>query len=550
MNDFKTAHQALIDWAKQCPDRPFLHQPVGANVETYTWAQCEDICRRLAAGFIALGLRPGDKVALLSKNCAEWFLADFAIAMAGMISVPIYPTAGQKTIAHVVTHSEAKAIVVGKLDDPQAPAEAIPENVITISMPYESMRCDYDWQMLLDSHEPATDVCQPSPHDTMTILYTSGSTGQPKGVVISYGAYHYASNSTLTVSEVTPDDRVLSYLPLAHITERTCTAGPAIYSGCQCYFVESLETFKRDLQHAQPTMFISVPRLWVQFQSAVHAQISPRKLSIMLRIPVLGRIVAKKIRRQLGFAHTRRFGSGSAPISPATLLWYQRLGIDIGEGWGMCETSGLSCGNSPFRADRIGTIGVPLDGTEIKLSSENEILIRAPGLFTEYFKQPELTKESFGDDGFFRTGDKGEWDETVQAYRITGRVKDQFKSAKGKYVVPVPIEAKLSANPAIEQICVMGSGLRAPVAVVVLSQSAKSEPAENVDTSLAKILDSVNQTLEKHERLDRIVIAKDEWTIENDLLTPTMKIKRELLESRYKQLIEIECADDVQWENR
>lgn len=550
MHEFKTAHQALVDWAKQCPDRPFLHQPVGANVETYTWAQCEDICRRLAAGFIALGLRPGDKVALLSKNCAEWFLADFAIAMAGMISVPIYPTAGRKTIAHVITHSEAKAIVVGKLDDPQAPSGAIPKDVITLSMPYESAQCDHDWQTLIDSHEPATDVCQPSPRDTMTILYTSGSTGQPKGVVISYGAYHYASSATLTVSGVTPDDRLLSYLPLAHITERTCTAGPAIYSGCQCYFVESLETFKRDLQHAQSTLFISVPRLWVQFQSAVHAQISPRKLSIMLRIPVLGRIVAKKIRRQLGFAHTRRFGSGSAPISPATLQWYRRLGIDIGEGWGMSETSGLSCGNTPFRADRIGTIGVPLDGTEIKLSRENEILIRAPGLFTEYFKQPELTKESFGDDGFFHTGDKGEWDETVQAYRITGRVKDQFKSAKGKYVVPVPIEAKLSANPAIEQICVMGSGLRAPVAVVVLSQSAKSESAENVDTSLAKILHSVNQTLEKHERLARIVIAKDEWTIENDLLTPTMKIKRELLESRYKQLIEIECAGDVQWESR
>jgi long-chain acyl-CoA synthetase len=549
MAGFKTAHQSLADWAKHCPDRPFLHQPVNGNLDVYTWSECCEISRKLAAAFLHLGLAPGDKIALLSKNCAEWMLADFAIAMAGMISVPIYPTAGRETVAHVIAHSETKAVIIGKLDDPQSLSAAIPEGVITIAMRYANMQCAHTWQSLVDAHQPLEQLNRPDPSDAMTILYTSGSTGQPKGVVLPYRAYHYASNATMVVSGVESDDRLLSYLPLAHITERTCTAGPAIYSGCQCFFVESLDTFRQDLHRARVTMFISVPRLWVQFQSAVHAKIPPRKLSLMLRIPFLGAMVARKIRTQLGFSHARRFGSGSAPISPLTLTWYQKIGVDIGEGWGMSETSGLSCGNTPFRPDRVGTIGEPLAGTEMKLSDEGEILIRTPGLFTEYFADVELTQASFTDDGFFHTGDKGEWVEKVQAYRITGRVKDQFKSAKGKYVVPVPIESKMSGNPLIEQVCVMGSGLRAPVAVVVLSPSARSAAKTVIEQSLSDTLNAVNQTLEAHEKLDRVVVVTDEWTIENELLTPTMKIKRDLLEAKYERLISRSHTSDVQWED-
>ena len=230
-------------------------------------------------------------------------------------------------------------------------------------------------------------------------------------------------------------------------------------------------------------------------------------------------------------------------------MWYQKLGINIGEGWGMTETSGLSCANIPFEERRIGTIGVPLEGTELKISEEGELLIRSPGLFTEYFKQPDLTAEAFTDDGFFRTGDKAEWDEEREGYRITGRVKDIFKSAKGKYVVPVPIETRLSANPLLDQVCVLGAGMPAPVAIVVLSDAAQHLPKESVEKSLEATLVDTNKHLESHERLSGVVIVNDEWTTENGLLTPTLKIKRDDLEARYRAIVEKDRGKSVTWES-
>ncbi|MDH3378907.1 MAG: AMP-binding protein, partial [Gammaproteobacteria bacterium] len=390
---------------------------------------------------------------------------------------------------------------------------------------------------MIDGSEPIGSLHRPTSDEMMTILYTSGSTGRPKGVVTSYGAYEYASTSGAELMGLSPEERALSYLPLAHVTERTVIVGPAIYCGYQLFFVDRLDTFVTDLQRAQPTLFISVPRLWVQFQAGVHKKMPPNKLNRLLKVPFIGKLVARKVRKGLGLGNCRLVGSGTAPISPLTLRWYEKIGVHISEGWGMTETTGLSCTNLPFRSECIGTIGAPLPGTEMKLSDAGEVLIRCPGLFTEYYKQPELTAEVFTADGFFRTGDKGEWEEDVQAFRITGRVKDLFKSAKGKYVAPVPIEGKLAGNPLIEQVCVMGAGLRAPVAVVVPSAGARLASRESIHSSFETTLSEVNGMLESHERLSTIYVVDEPWTIENGLLTPTMKIKRDKLEVRYDELI-------------
>ncbi len=549
MTEFKTAHQALVEWAEKTPDRVFLHQPVQGELRNITWREAENSSRCIANALLSLGLEKGDKVAILAKNSAEWILADIAIAMAGMISVPIYPTANANTITYILGQSEARAIFVGKLDEPLVGLGAIPASLPRIAFPYEIDDCQHQWKTLIDNGEPLQQLHEPQPEDVMTILYTSGSTGRPKGVVISYRAYVYGCIAACNIVDVNSGDHFFSYLPLAHITERTITAGPAIYRGAECSFVESLKTFQIDLRRARPTVFISVPRLWVKFQSGVHARIAPEKLKILLSIPIIKNIVARKIRNELGFSNCRSFGSGTAPISPLTLKWYAKLGINIGEGWGMSETSGLSCGNTPFQARRIGTIGVPVDGTEIKISDAGEILIRSPGLFTEYYKQPKLTSESFTEDGFFRTGDKGEWDSAIKAFRITGRVKDLFKSAKGKYVTPVPIESSLSGNPLIEQVCVMGAGLPAPVATVVLSEAGQNLPRETVEKNLKATLIDINGHLESHERLSKMIIVADEWTTENGLLTPTLKVKRDVLEDKYRELIGQDHSSQVAWEN-
>jgi long-chain acyl-CoA synthetase len=549
MTEFKTPADALTELAAAAPDHVFLHQPLDGEVKTWSRADALNDAQRLAGGLRELGLEPGDRVALLSKNCAEWVISDIGISIAGLVSVPIYPTAGDDTIRYVLEHSGAKAIIIGRLDNPAAVEGAVTEQVATIGMRYRSIDCRHDWDDLATRPEPREVSARPSASDPMTILYTSGSTGRPKGVVISYGAFAYASQTCVDVMGMSADDRALSYLPLAHITERAVLVGPAVYSGAELFFAESLDTFREDLGRARPTKFVSVPRLWVQFQAAVHREIPPQRLAMLLRVPVLRGIIARKIRAKLGFGETQMFGSGSAPISASTLRWYERLGIHISEGWGMSESCGLSCSNIPFRSDRIGTIGAPVPGTEMKLSEKGEILIRGPGLLTEYYRQPELTAEAFDEDGFFRTGDKGEWLEDIGAYRITGRVKEIFKSAKGKYVSPVPIESQLAGNALVEQVCVMGAGLRAPVAVVVVSAGAREVPREEVRASLERTLNTTNAMLESHEKLSHIIVDEESWSIENGLLTPTLKIKRGLLEEKYQGLLAKPQGRKVAWVN-
>ena len=546
MTDNQPAHLALLEWADKTPDSRFLNQPVNGELHQISWGQAGDVTRRIASALLAMDLEPGDKVAIVAKNSAEWILADIAIAMAGLVSVPIYPTAGPDTVAHVISHSDARVVFVGKLDDHDKTTSGLPKDILRIAFPYEGIQgCQFAWQQLIDAHAPLEDIAEPGGDDTMTILYTSGSTGLPKGVVITFAAYEYASRAAAATANASTADHFFSYLPLAHITERTCTAGPLLYSGAECSFTESLSTFANDLRRAAPSIFISVPRLWVKFQAGVHAKIAPLKLRIILSVPLIGRLVAARIRRELGFENCRHFGSGSAPISPSTLRWYQKLGVNIGEGWGMSETSGLSCANTPFDSKKIGTIGAPVEGTEMKLSEAGEILLRSPGLFKEYYKNPGLTREVMTDNGFFHTGDKAIWDENLQAYTITGRVKDIFKSAKGKYVTPVPIEAKLASNSLVEQVCVMGAGLPAPVAVVVLTEVAATLPPAEVEQSLSATLNSVNATLESHEKMSHILIASEPWTIENDLLTPTLKVKRDKLEEKYAAAISRDSATPV-----
>ncbi|WJG10150.1 AMP-binding protein [Aliiglaciecola sp. LCG003] len=540
-----TPLEAFYSQVKSHPDKVFLTQPLNGDVTTYTWLECDQMVRKAAAGLLALGLPKGSHIGLISKNCAEWFIADLAIMLSGHVSVPIFPTAGEETIKYVLEHAKCQLVFVGKLEHATEQIKAIPAAVKSVGFPYPGADCDIDWSSFTDI-APYTESPVPSLDDTMTIIYTSGSTGAPKGVLHQYSSISWTAMNSLKELSVGGEDRILSYLPLSHITERILVEMASLYAGMQIFFIESLDTFKTDIQRCQPTLFISVPRLWTRFQMGILAQMPQKKLNFLLNIPIIKGIVAKKIRQGLGLDHARLWASGSAPISPAVIQWFSRIGINISEGWGMTENCAYGTSSVPFRMDKVGCIGKAYKGVDIRISDEGEIQVKGPCNMREYYLEPEKTAEVFTADGYLRTGDKGEIDSDGYVI-ITGRLKDIFKTAKGKYVTPVPIESKLMENPAVEQVCVTGCDLKQPIALLVISEHAKKTDNQQVISSLEITLEKINSKLESHQVLDRLVVVQEEWTIENDLLTPTLKIKRHVLEKKYHEVINAPYKDKVVW---
>jgi long-chain acyl-CoA synthetase len=531
----KTPLEMLYKWEDEQAEHVYLRQPVAGVMREYTWGQVADQARRVAASLLALNLPQGSNIALLSKNCAEWFITDLAIMLAGHVSVPIYATAGRETIKYVLEHAKCPVIFVGKLDKTQEQVAAIVPGIVKIAFPYPNISVDMDWRELL-SHDPFMQKPIPALSSVMTIIYTSGSTGRPKGVVHTYASMCWAASNCINELGLEKSDRILSYLPLAHITERVLVEMASFYGSPQISFLESLDTFSRDIQATQPTLFISVPRLWTRFQMGVLANMPQKKLDLLLSIPIVKHIVAKKIRTKLGLSAARLCASGSAPISEATLRWFLRIGVKISEGWGMTENSAYGTCCVPFREDKIGSIGRVYAGVDIRIAEEGEIQVKGPCNMVEYYLEPEKTAEAFTEDGYLRTGDKGSMDQDGYI-KIIGRLKEIFKTAKGKYVAPVPIEAKLMANSLIEQVCVTGSQLKQPIALVVLSAEASKQDKSVVEESLLETLGETNAHLESHAILDGLLVMQDEWTVDNGLLTPTLKVKRHLLEDKYQELI-------------
>ncbi len=546
--DARTPLAYLYERERDEPDRLFLRQPVNRKYNDYTWGRLADEARRLASALHGIGMAPGDRVAIFSKNCAEWFVADVAIMMAGCVSVPLYSTANERTIAHILQHSGAKAAFVGKLDDWGDQARGFPGHVIRIAMPYGLTGCHHQWTDLLESNPPMAGHPEPDLDQTMTLIYTSGSTGKPKGAVHSYRNFVFAGQRIGQLMGTRPDERILSYLPLAHCTERAYVEAATIVNGGIVHFAESLDTFADDMRMVRPTVFGSVPRLWKRFQLGVLAKMPEEKLQGMLRWPILRSVVKRKIRAALGFEECRWFMSGSAPIAPSLLEWWARLDMPIAEGWGMTES--LAYGTTlPVGAEiRRGSIGKAAPDTEIRLSDEGEIQMRTGCLMQGYYNDPEMTRETITEDGFLRTGDCGEIDADGYVF-ITGRVKDIYKTAKGKYVAPVPIESLIVRNRHIEQACLIGAGMTQPVALIELAESTADLDRQALVRSLEETLGGVNETLESHERIDRFLVASEPWTVENGLLTPTLKIKRHELEARYGEVIRAERDARVVFES-
>ncbi len=522
------------------PDFVYMTQPIGqGQVIDYTWRETLRQARSMAAYLKAQNLAPGAKVAILSKNCAHFIMAELAIWMAGGTTVAIFPTEAGETIRYVLDHSEASFLFVGKLDTWSLQAPFVPATIPCIAFPLAPNTAFTKWDDVIAQTPPLQGDIARAPTDLAMIMYTSGSTGQPKGVMHNFERISVATQGIVKTLQETmgdrDDNRILSYLPLAHVFERAWVGASTLVQGkTHVYFAETLETFVQDLNRAKPTMFISVPRLWLKFQQGVFSKMPPAKLNLLLSIPIIGGLVRKKILKGLGLDHVVVAGSGSAPIPAELITWYRKLGLNLMEGYAMTEDFAYSH-NSTDAINAPGCVGIPLEGVQARISPEGEILVKSPGQMVGYYKRPDLDAEAFTADGFFKTGDQGQ-QRADGLLKITGRVKELFKTSKGKYVAPAPIENKLNVHPMIEMSIVSGVSQPSAYAMVVLAEDIRpkmgdSEVRSQVEQELTALLAQVNSELADYEKLRMLVIANEAWSIENGYLTPTMKIKRNRIEA-------------------
>ncbi|ELR8702072.1 AMP-binding protein [Vibrio vulnificus] len=532
-----TPSDMILKWAKERPHEVYLKQIINRQFVEFTYSEVADKALRLVTALKELGAEPGDRIALISKNCAEWFICDLAMMLGDYVSVPIFPTAGADTIEYCITHSESKILIAGKLDDATATQKVIDDlvDVKSIALPYDSApHCQYQFTTLILQSEPSSDRPQHDDDKLMSLVYTSGTSGLPKGAMLTYGAFSWSVQQLINHIGIQPNDRLFSYLPLAHITERVYIFGSSIMGGVPTAFPESLDTFIEDVKMQRPTLFISVPRLWTLFQQRIQDKLPQKRLNFLLKIPFVSGLIKKKLADGLGLDQARVLGCGSAPVSPALLTWYHSVGLNITEAWGMTESFAYSTLNYPFRADKIGSVGNAGPGIELKIAADDEIMVRGKGLFSGYYKNDIATQEAFDKEGWLHTGDIGRLD--AEGYlTIQGRKKDPFKTAKGKFVSPVPIENKLFEYSRVEMMCLIGLGLPAPILLVV-PHNFPNFDRDRYERTTKRVIAKMNAELESHEQIKGVLMIKDPWSIDNGILTPTLKIKRHVLEQKYHEV--------------
>jgi long-chain acyl-CoA synthetase len=533
-----TPLEAFLAAVKTQPDKVYLRQPLNGVYQDFTWSQVSKKALNIAHQLHKMGITRGDKVAIWSKNCAEWIISDLAIMMAGAVSVPLYPGQSKDTVHYVLEHSEAKVMFVGKHDNDSDVISSIPDGFPVIGFSYYSGKSDLDWDQLAGIDAPIDFKIEIAGLDSlMTIVYTSGTTGKPKGAMHNGRSFAFSSKNGVDQINTGPTDRALSFLPLAHVAERIIIEGQSFYAQFTISFAESLDTFGDNLASVKPTLFFAVPRLWAKFQEGILNKIGgQKKLDRLLSVPIIGKLIARKIRVGLGLNEAHLCASGASPIPRSLIDWFDRIGLEIVEGYGMTENMCYGTFNKTG-ARKIGSVGRPFAQNEVKISEKGEILFKSEALMTGYYKEPEKTAEALVD-GYYHTGDKGRIDDEGYVH-ITGRVKELFKTSKGKYIAPSPIEGLLTSHVFIDQACVMGSGRAQPLAVIELSDTARASDADTIQAEIEKHINTVNTKLEHHERLDCIVISQSIWTVESGLITPTLKIRRESVEGRYYSLGEI-----------
>ena len=532
----------FYDWEEKFKDKPFLRQPFGDSWEEYTWGETGQLARRLATGLKSLGLKKGSHIGLISKNCREWIIADLAIIMAGYVSVPFFPNLKSTEIKSLIEFGEVSALFVGKLENWKEMKNGVDKDLPIIAFPhYENNSIvseGFQWDEFISKFEPQRENYHPNLDDVWTIIFTSGTTGNPKGVVLSYKINQstdviYTKNYNPLCVDFEGNNSFFSYLPLNHIAERIALEFTAFKNGGVISFTESIETFVKNLSEVQPSVFFGVPRIYTKFQLGILSKFNQKKLDILLAIPLLSNIIKKKLKKALGLYNAKAVVSGAAAMQIAQRNWFRKIGVNITIGYGMTENCAITTQLPGSNFTKPGSVGKVQPQVEIKIDdSTEEVLMRGPYMMLGYFNDKIITNNTIKD-GWLHTGDKGRIDSDGYLY-ITGRVKDTFKTSKGEFIDPGKIEAMFGEVDFFDQICVVGLGIPQPIMLVNISEVGKKLEKNDLENKLTEKLNSVNDQSFNYKKVAKIIICKDLWTPENGILTPTMKIKRGNVDKLYQ----------------
>jgi long-chain acyl-CoA synthetase len=566
------------------------HRADGAwvNISASTFVERVKNC---ALGLAALGIRPGDRIALLSENRPEWSIVDLAILSLGAINVPIYTTQAVEQIDFILSDSGAKAIFIShrrlfkhaQVALAKRPMEHLiffePEGTEAIERVISLAQMEQNGREHAGQRPDAFDAYLQAvrPEDLATIIYTSGTTGEPKGVMLTHNNFMSNVLSIAKGLPISPADVALSVLPLSHIFERT-----GFYVFCYCgvsvYYSASFEQVGENLREVAPTVMTAVPRLFEKVyhriikkgmaEKGIKKNIFIRSLEVGQRYgelkdkrrwisPNLGikqklasKLVFSKWRAGVG-GRLRYFVSGGAPLAPALSYAYLAAGIPILQGYGATETC-IVCANRPGN-NHVGSVGLPFEGIELRIAEDGEILIRGPNVMRGYYGQPEETAAVLKD-GWFYTGDVGHMDKEGRLY-ITDRKKDLFKLSNGKYVAPQLIESLLKESEFVSQVVVVGAGRKQPAALIVpdwenlhealAEADEKSAPKDREQLSkfpaaikiVQRDISGLTSSLADYERIRRVALLPNDFSIDGGELTPTLKVKRRVIDERFGDLI-------------
>ncbi len=574
----------LLEQARLRPSAPAFHIRQGGIWRATSWAKYASEVKRAGRALIALGLEAGQKTTILGFNRPEWTIFDVATMMAGGCPAGIYTTCSPEEVAYIVNHSEAPFILVeneGQYEKVKAERENLPHLKHVVFMKGTDAPADDEmaigWEDFLAKGDeiPEGDLLARlealEPDGLATFIYTSGTTGPPKAVMLTHHNLAWTANCAQRIVSLSGADSVLSYLPLSHIAEQMFTIHAPITAGGRVYYAESIEAVPENLKEVQPTVFFGVPRIWEKFHAGISAKLkdaSPTKLKLVTWARGVGTkaneqrsrgiepkdpqyklaraLIFGKLREAVGLGNARVCVSGAAPIAREVLEFFASLDIPVLEVYGQSEDTGPTSFNLPNRF-RFGTVGPKVDGVDVRIADDGEIMVKGPNVFAGYYKDEKATKETLTEDGWLHSGDLGEFRDGF--LHITGRKKDIIITAGGKNIAPKNIEAALKNHELINEAVVIGDRRKYLTALVTidpdaapawLAKNGGGEPHENaaLRADIQSHVDKMNATLARVEQIKKFAILERNFTVEDGELTPTLKVKRKKVNDHFSADIE------------